>query len=108
MGLTNSTLGTSVNNGTDTSGATGNVTVTAPAVTVTGGALTTVSTGTRGAGNVTLNTDTLLANAGAAAGGAATEISSTSSNRRRGRATAGGICSRRVAGQQGARRRRWS
>ena len=61
-----------------------------------------MSTGTRGAGNVTLNTDTLLANAGAAAGGAATEISSTSSNAAAGSGNSGRILLQASSGATGS------
>jgi filamentous hemagglutinin family protein len=60
--LDHTTLSATVNNGTDTpGGARGDITLTTPILTVTGGGLTAETTGTRSAGDITLNLGSLLA-----------------------------------------------
>jgi filamentous hemagglutinin family protein len=79
MTLTNSTLSANTHNGTShPGGLAGNIFVAAPAITITGGAITAQTTGMRNAGSVTLKTDVLLANPGASADGPSTEISTSS------------------------------
>ena len=65
MTLTNTTLSADVNSGIDpTSASTGSITLTTPALSITGGGITAQSTGTRKAGDLILNVDQLTTQSG--------------------------------------------
>ena len=87
--LINSRISANVTNGDDqTSEATGSIMVTAPALSLVDGGITAQSTGTRNAGNITLNTDQLTTSA---TGTTRVEISSSSTSANSDAGNAGSI-----------------